>query len=405
MQGETTQHDARRLEKTREPGIYKRGGRYVVTARARGRQVKRFARTFAEARDLKAALRADVARGEYRALSKVTFAEYAAEWIDTYAGRTKTGIRETTRDSYRREIERRAIPFFGGLRLAEVEPRDVKRYVAEVAASGVSRDTVRLALAPVRALLATALEEGLIRSNPATGIRIPAVVETESADAEQTKALTEDELGKLIEKAEPEWRLFVRLLADTGLRIGEAIALHWGDVDLGRRRLSVRRRYYKGTFAPPKSRYGRRDIPLSDGLARELWRLRQVSRSVQDGAAVFPGRGGGPLDASTAFRAVKAACRAAGVPWAGPHALRHTCATRLFRAGLNAKQVQIWLGHHSPAFTLATYVHLLADDLPEPSFFDDGANRRSEENSRRDAPTETATGGRGRDPRRNVSAL
>jgi hypothetical protein len=37
-----------------------------------------------------------------------------------------------------------------------------------------------------------------------------------------------------------------------------------------------------------------------------------------------------------------------------------------FRWGLNAKQVQVWLGHHSPAFTLATYVHLLPDDLPDP---------------------------------------
>ena len=42
----------------------------------------------------------------------------------------------------------------------------------------------------------------------------------------------------------------------------------------------------------------------------------------------------------------------------------------LFRAGLNAKQVQVWLGHHSPAFTLATYVHLVADDLPEAGFLD-----------------------------------
>ena len=42
----------------------------------------------------------------------------------------------------------------------------------------------------------------------------------------------------------------------------------------------------------------------------------------------------------------------------------------LFRHGLNAKQVQVWLGHHSPAFTLATYVHLLADDLTAPDFLD-----------------------------------
>jgi len=43
----------------------------------------------------------------------------------------------------------------------------------------------------------------------------------------------------------------------------------------------------------------------------------------------------------------------------------------LFRHGLNAKQAQMWLGHHPPAFTLATYVHLLPDDLPDPSFLDE----------------------------------
>jgi len=47
------------------------------------------------------------------------------------------------------------------------------------------------------------------------------------------------------------------------------------------------------------------------------------------------------------------------------------CATVLFRHGANAKHVQAWLGHHSPAFTLATYVHLMPDDAPDPAFLDD----------------------------------
>lgn len=47
------------------------------------------------------------------------------------------------------------------------------------------------------------------------------------------------------------------------------------------------------------------------------------------------------------------------------HTLRHTCATSLFRRGLNPKQVSAWLGHHSAAFTLDTYIHVLADDLPD----------------------------------------
>ena len=72
-----------------------------------------------------------------------------------------------------------------------------------------------------------------------------------------------------------------------------------------------------------------------------------------------------------AARVLKPAARRAGVPWAGFHTFRHTNATMLFRHGLNAKQVQMWLGHHSPAFTLATYVHLLADDLPDAAFLSD----------------------------------
>ena len=86
---------------------------------------------------------------------------------------------------------------------------------------------------------------------------------------------------------------------------------------------------------------------------------------------MFASQTGGYLDASNvAARVLKPAARRAGVPWAGFHTFRHTCATMLFRHGLNAKQAQMWLGHHSPAFTLATYVHLLPDDLPDPDFLD-----------------------------------
>jgi integrase len=110
-------------------------------------------------------------------------------------------------------------------------------------------------------------------------------------------------------------------------------------------------------------------VPLSPRLAQALWRLR---RTGPDDAFVFASRAGTALDAHNVFaRVLKPAARRAGVPWAGFHTFRHTCATSLFRYGLNAKQVQVWLGHHSPAFTLATYVHLLPDDLPNAAFLDE----------------------------------
>jgi integrase len=61
--------------------------------------------------------------------------------------------------------------------------------------------------------------------------------------------------------------------------------------------------------------------------------------------------------------------------WVGFHTFRHTCASMLFRAGWNAAQVQRHLGHHKASFTLDTYIHLLDEDVPEPTFFDAVGNR------------------------------
>lgn len=361
------QPNPRKLKRTKAPGVYRRGGSYVVIVRdPSGRQRKHAARTLAEARDLKAQLAADVSRGEYRAQARTTFAEYAQSWMQTYTGRTARGLRDTTRAEYVRAIEQRAIPYFRRRKLGEIEPRDVKEYAAHVAASGVAASTVRNAVAPLRALFATAVEEGVLRSNPATGVRLPRAAATEDAEP-AAKALTEQELQALLAAAPPPWQLLFHFLADTGLRIGEALALRWQEIDFGRRRVLVRRRLYAGQYAPPKSKYGRRDVPVSPQLAQALWAQRKAAKGGDD-APVWPGKDGMPVDASTAYRAVRAAGKRAGVPWVGLHTLRHTCATRLFKAGLNAKQAQVWLGHHSPAFTLATYVHLLPDDLPEAPF-------------------------------------
>jgi integrase len=226
------------MEKTKTPGIYRRGRRYVVTFRdQQGIPRKRSAATLAHARELKATLTADVKRGDYRTLPKLSFADYAREWIDSYQGRTGRGIRPETLADYRFDLERDAIPYFGRRQLAAIEHRDLKRYATILSERGLSPSSVRNALAPVRALFATALEEGLIRSNPAAGLRLPH--QRPGEPSQQTKALTEQELRALLDALPPEWRLFFEFLAHTGLRIGEAVALTWADIDLGKQRVGV----------------------------------------------------------------------------------------------------------------------------------------------------------------------
>jgi integrase len=361
------------LEKTQTPGIYKRGGRYVAVYRdANGRQRKAFAPTLKGARALKAAKTTDVNRGEHRELSQETFAAYAPRWIETYAGRTKRGLGSDTRDDYRKALERHAIPFFGRLRLSEIEPRDLKALAKTIGDTGVSTGTVRLQLAPVKALLAEAFEEGLIRANPAAGVRI-ARPEQEHQE-EDVLPLAPEQLEQLLQELPAEWRLFYVFLAETGLRIGEAIEVRFGDVDFGARRLSVERQLYRGKVRKPKGGKTRR-IPLSRELAQALW-----TRQGGEEDLLFTSERGKRIDQSNLMRRVlKPAAVRAGLgtwvkacnglrakTWVGHHTFRHTAATTLFRSGWNAKQVQRFLGHSDAGFTLRVYVHLLDEDLPEP---------------------------------------
>jgi integrase len=159
------------------------------------------------------------------------------------------------------------------------------------------------------------------------------------------------------------------VLASTGLRVSEAIALQWRHLQLdgSTPHLKVRRALVKGTMGAPKSRHSRRDVSLDPDLALALREHRRDSEWPGDDDLVFPVGNGSPIRPSNLRRRVlKPTAQEAGVPWVGFHSFRHTCASLLFAQGRNAVQVQRWLGHHSAAFTLARYVHLLDGDLGAP---------------------------------------
>lgn len=377
MPAASSQTSGVRLVKTSTPGIYKKQNRYVVVFRdPSGRQRKRSARTLAEARTLKAALTADVKRSEYHEESKVAFVDYARNWIDTYDGRTSRGIRAGTLRDYRRTLGldeqgeptgTGAVAYFGRMPLAAIRPQDVKQYAAQVAARGVARNTVRLAVAPVKALLATAHEEGVIRSNPAAGLRLGRTVA--ASPVKETHALTEEQVVRVLAEVPESYRLLAEFLAQTGLRISEALALTKADFDFGRRRLSVSRRLYRGQVDAPKSRHGVRQVPLSPDLAQRLWKLLATA---DDDARVFATADGRPLDPSRLYHVVRAAGERAGIEWpVGLHTFRHSCASIMFRRGVPKEAIRRLLGHHSWEFTAGTYVHLDDDDLPDGAIVGD----------------------------------
>jgi integrase len=374
--------------KTKTAGIYKRGNRYRYTYRVRGVQRWGSASTYDEARRLKRQAEADDDRGEARELATVSFGAYARAWVETYQGRTSSGFRESTRRSYRQMLER-IIPFFDvqlRLRLGEIEPRDVKalvRWLMELEDPRrpgrlLGKSTIRQHVAVVRAMMGDATEESVIRSNPATGIRV-SVPEGDGTDRpapREKRALTIDELRRLLAALPPHYRLLAEFLAHTGLRIGEASELRWGrDVVLtGRPYVKVRWQFADGRVCAPKTRYGKRDVPLSPGLAATLAAAQPPG---SDGMLVFTTPNGSRLDRHNLLaKVLQPAGRATGVPWVTPHTFRHTCASLLFApvehggGGKNAKQVQEWLGHHSPAYTLKEYVHLVDAGVGDASFLD-----------------------------------
>ena len=188
--------------------------------------------------------------------------------------------------------------------------------------------------------------------------RIARVRDGAADEPQEVRALTEDQLGALLTKLPDEHRLFHRFLFETDLRISEAIEVRFGDVDGPW--LNVDRRYYRGTIGPPKGRKRRR-IRLGDEMGRTLWRLRTERRAGSD-ELMFPAERGGRIIPSNLMRRVlkPAAVRAGLGRWVDRPARAE--------GGWNAVQVQKFLGHSDPGFTLRTYVHLLPEDLPDTSF-------------------------------------
>jgi integrase len=370
-------------EKTRTPGIYKRGSRYVFSYRVEGKQHWESARTLDEARRMRSARTTDIGRGEFEARSRVTLREYAEPWIERYLGRGRGGFREGTRDEYRRQLEQYVYPQLGGAKLTEITPSRVATFVGWLCEQTrpaptkedkdrrvpLSDATVGNIMAPLRACLASAVREGLIRSNPAREADLPHRPTAEGSEEEQVKAMSSAELATLLALIPKRHRLMFRLLAATGLRISEAIALQWRHLALdgSTPHVKVRRALVKGRMGPPKSRHGRRSVPLDAQMVSELRQAHKDTDWPDAEHLVFPAGNGSPLQQSNLYRdGLRAAREEANLSWVGFHTFRHTCASMLFAEGRNAVQVQRWLGHHSPAFTLARYVHLMDDDLGEP---------------------------------------
>ena len=214
-------------------------------------------------------------------------------------------------------------------------------------------------------------EASLLGANPALGLELPGEGDRPDADyiegdesEGEVKAFSREQLATVLAVVNPRHRLLLEILADTGLRISEAIALEWRHVELdgSRPHVKVRRAIVRGKVGAPKSKHGKREVRLPLSLVRKL-RAAKLERGAQPGDLVFPSETGTPLaPGNLRRRTLRVTLVEAGASWAGFHTFRHTFPTMQIARGCNIVALSRAMGHHSGAFTLSVYGHLLEGD-------------------------------------------
>lgn len=337
-----------------------------------GRQRRRtfYGKTEAEANRKRLMALGQLQAGTYVDPNRLTTGQWLDTWLSEYV---KPALRPRTYANYEGVVRVHIKPLLGGTPLSKLQASQVQFMVNEVVRSGRSARTAGLARTVIHAALKQAVANGLMQRNVADGARKP------KGERRPIRVLTLDEQRAFLSAASGD-RLsaMMVLLLGTGLRLGEAVALRWQDVDLPGRtlrvsqsasRVSIKGIKSKLTVQPPKTKAGRRSIPLPQVVVTALqqWRRQQLAERLKmatawkDTGLVFTTGLGTMLEPRAISRKVAAISKKARIKHVNVHALRHTCATRLLEDGVPVRLVQEILGHTSSAITSDIYQHVLPE--------------------------------------------
>ncbi|MGY1728528.1 tyrosine-type recombinase/integrase [Geodermatophilus sp. SYSU D01062] len=295
--------------------------------------------------------------------ASMTVAAWLEDWITKSLAASNR--KQTTKDLYATLARTHLVPTVGTISLGRLRPSDVEALIVTKRDAGLAASTVRTIYTVLRAALDIAARDGLIRSNPAAAVKRPGVERTDAPHltTEQAHALLDAIHGDRLES------LF-RLMLATGLRRGEALGLHWSDVDLDSGLLRVRwtlARTSQGLqLDEPKTDKSRRTVPLPRSAVetlkahrtRQLEEQRSAVGAWQDHGLVFTTEIGTPLEPRNVLRRFEVVAGRAGLRGVTLHTLRHSAASFLLAAGTHTKVVQEHLGHSSYAITADIYSHV-----------------------------------------------
>lgn len=328
----------------------------------RSRVIQRKAATRKAARQaLDDALAEAAAQGQNVLTSQDTFDAAVSAWLDDLADLVAMGERSpSTLDHYRHTWRKHVSPALGGLRLAQVTVPVVDRFVVGLHGS-VGPATARTARAIVSGAMGRAVREGAVAANPAREVR-----RLSGRPKNPPRALTDDERARwfmalanneaAVRHDLPQLSAF--MLA-TGVRIGEALALVWNDVDLAAGTVHV-----TSTLIRIKGRgLVRKTTKTQSGnrpLVLPLWCVVMLRERAAVGVApdepVFGTIDGAFRDPRNVSRFFAQARKDAGLEWMTSHAWRKTTASVLDGSGLSARVIADQLGHSRVSMTQDVYL-------------------------------------------------
>ena len=278
----------------------------------------------------------------------LSLSEYLNPWLDTIRGALAPNTVRRYEELTRINIK----PVLGKTELSKLDPLRVQLFYRSKLDEGLSAATVVKVHSTLSKSLKQAVRWRLIPLNVCESVTPPRIARTKilPLDARQIKALLKAAEGTDLQA------LWV-LLATTGLRIGEALALRWDDLDLEARILRVNRTVFRNVVSQPKTKRSRRTIKLSElaiGAIRQHPRTADLVFCTGSGKPINPG--------NLRNRSWKRLLGCAGLSQSTRlHDIRHSTATLLLSRGVPIKVVSEMLGHADAGTTLSVYAHVLPD--------------------------------------------
>lgn len=337
------------------------GGKHQRTRTVHGR------RREAEAAWVREADRLAATRGQTPGPRGLTVDDVLTRWLEEGASHW----RPATADNYAMMARLYLRPALGPLRLDRLTPAHIAGAVrdwrqrtrgARPGAPAVSPRMVRYALQLTREALGAAVRWGWLGANPAQDVAPP------PPSARQPTWWTVDEMAHFLRAtaADSTYGVLYRVALMTGLRQGELLALRWDAIEWDGPALWVRAsRDQRGRTGQPKTARGLRRLPIDAETAAAL-RVRQAQRDADaarlgtdyaDAGLVWQTRVGTALSPRNLGRRFRSDCERAGLPRVRFHDLRHSHASALEAAGVDARRLADRLGHAQLSFTLQTYTH------------------------------------------------